>query len=167
MQKPPTRVSPIMLLATGLGFGYAPLAPGTVGAIWGLPLAWAIYQVPAPGSWPSWPIQVGLIAFLFVVGVPVCSAAALRLGKKDPGSVVYDEIATIPIVFLSVTSDLDRPWVWVVGFVLHRVFDILKPPPVRQLERLPGGWGIMADDAGAAVYACAVLRFLVWIIDRI
>jgi phosphatidylglycerophosphatase A len=160
-------MSPVLLLATGLGFGYASVAPGTVGAIWGLPLAWAIYHVPAPGNWPTWPVHLGLIALFFAVGIPVCTAAALRLGKKDPSAVVYDEIATIPIVFLFLPpSALARPWVWVAGFVLHRVFDILKPPPIRQLERFSGGWGIMADDAAAAVFGCCVLHLMVWFVGR-
>jgi len=141
--------------------------PGTVGAIWGLPLSWAIYNIPVLGSWPSWTVHLIVILLLFGVGVPICTAAALRLGRKDPSAVVYDEIVTMPIVFfLLPPSELARPWIWIAGFVLHRVFDILKPPPARQLERLPGGWGIMSDDAAAAVYGCCILHLLVWFVRR-
>ena len=171
MKKTPSernRFSPILLLATGLGFGYSRIMPGTVGALWGLPLAWGISQIPAVGPLPAWSVQAGVILLGLVVGIPLCTAAAAQIGKKDPSSVVYDEIATMPIVyFLLPTGDMARPWVWVAGFVLHRFFDILKPPPCRQLEQLPDGLGIMADDVAAAVYACGVLHLLVWLAGRI
>ena len=163
------RFSPILLVATGLGFGLAPFMPGTFGALWGLPLTWAIYQIPALGPCPAWAVQALAIAGLFVLGVPLCSAAASQLGKKDPSAVVYDEIATMPIVFFLLPlppTGIWPIWVWVAGFVLHRIFDITKPPPARQLERLPTGLGIMADDTAAAVYACVTLHLLVWIVGR-
>jgi phosphatidylglycerophosphatase A len=164
-ESPPNRFSPILLLATGLGFGYARIMPGTVGALWGLPLAWAITRVPAPGGLPNWAVHIAIILLLLAVGVPLCTAAATQLGgKKDPSAVVYDEIATMPIVFLFVPVAIleAHPWLWAAGFLFHRLFDILKPPPCRQLERLPAGLGIMADDVAAAVYAGATLHLLLW-----
>lgn len=156
-----------MLVASGLGLGRSPVAPGTVGSLWGLPLAWAIYQLPIPTGWPAWLVQLFVLAFLFVIGVPICGVAASRLGKKDPAAVVYDEIVTIPIVFfLLPLNELNQAWVWVAGFLAHRVFDILKPPPARQLEHLPAGWGIMADDVAAAVYGCCAVHLLVWLVGR-
>ena len=161
------RFSPVLFLASGFGLGYTPFMPGTFGALWGLPAAWAIYQIPAANPFPPWAIQAMVIVAAFVVGVPLCSAAAARLGKKDPSAVVYDEIATMPIVFfLLPLAELSHIWVWIAGFVLHRIFDILKPPPARQLERLPTGLGIMADDAAAALYACGALHFWVWFVGR-
>ncbi|MCE9556038.1 MAG: phosphatidylglycerophosphatase A [Planctomycetes bacterium] len=163
----PPRFSPVLLLATGLGFGYAPFMPGTFGALWGLPLAWAISHIPPVGPLPVWAIQALVIVAAFAVGVPLCTAAAAQLGKKDPSAVVYDEIATMPIVFFLLPFGGNWPiWVWIAGFVLHRIFDILKPPPARQLERLPTGLGIMADDAAAALYACGALHLLVWFVGR-
>ena len=146
-------------IATGLGLGYAPVAPGTVGALWGVPLAWAVMRTTAlPGQ------LVLLIAF-YLVGIPICSSAARSLGKKDPGAVVWDEIATVPLVFLFVPSRLmDRPEVLLLGFLLHRVFDISKPPPVSQLESLPAGLGIMSDDVVAALYGCAAMHLLLWLV---
>lgn len=159
--------SPVLLIATGLGFGYAPFMPGTFGALWGLPVAWAICHIPATGPLPAWTIQALVTVAAFTVGVPLCSAAAAQLGKKDPSAVVYDEIATMPIVFFLVPlTELSHVWVWIAGFVLHRFFDIVKPPPARQLERLPTGLGIMADDAAAALYACGALHLLVWFVGR-
>lgn len=154
-----TRLGPTVWLASGLGLGFLPWAPGTWGSLWGLPLAWAIGMLP-------WPAGLGVAGVVWLVGVPLCTAAARRLGAKDPGAVVWDEIAAFPVVFLLI--DLQRPFVELLpalagGFVLFRVFDILKPPPIRWLERLRGGWGIMADDLAAGAYACLALHGLVWL----
>jgi phosphatidylglycerophosphatase A len=142
-----------VLLATGLGAGLSPVAPGTVGALWGLPLAWALGHIPGFG------LRAMAIGALGVLGVPICTAAARRLGgDKDPGAIVLDEITSLPITFLLVP--LDNWWIALAGFGLHRLFDILKPPPARQLEGLPEGLGIMADDWMAAVYSCLALYLL-------
>jgi phosphatidylglycerophosphatase A len=143
------------LLATGLGVGLARFAPGTFGALWGLPLAWACGWLPPVA-------QAAAIVVLFLASVPVCTAAARHLGGKDPGAIVLDEIASLPVVFFMVPAD---DWNWklaLAGFLLHRIFDITKPPPARQLERLPEGLGIMADDFAAAVYAGLSLRLVLW-----
>jgi phosphatidylglycerophosphatase A len=144
-----------VLLATGLGVGQALPAPGTFGSLWGLPLAWLLLQLPGIAA------QATVLAVLFAVGVPLCTRAARCLGKKDPGAVVWDELVTVPLVFLGLSSSqFLQPLVLLAGFTLHRFFDILKLPPCRQLERLPAGLGIMADDLAAACYAWLVLRLL-------
>lgn len=152
---PPRRTLSVWL-ATGLGIGFIPWAPGTFGTLWGVPLGWAI------GQWSSPVGQLALIAVLIAVGVPLCTRAVRRLGgQKDPGCVVYDEIASLPVVYWGL--DVDSPWVLVAGFALFRLFDIVKPPPAPRLERLPEGWGVMADDVMAAIYAHLVLRLVVWL----
>lgn len=148
-------------IGTGLGFGYSPKAPGTVGALWGIPLAWLVMQIPSVYA------QIAVLVVLYLVGIPICTSSAHCLGKKDPGEVVWDEIATVPIVFLFVEPRLmSRPEILLLGFALHRVFDISKPPPARQLEKLPDGLGIMSDDVAAGVYGCIamhlILRFVPW-----
>ena len=146
-------------IATGLGFGFAPKAPGTVGAIWGIPLAWAVMRIPSVG------LQLAILVILYLVGIPICTSAARTLGKKDPGEVVWDEIATVPIVFLFVEPRLiDRPEILLLGFVLHRVFDVSKLPPINRLEKLPDGLGIMTDDVLAALYGCAAMHLLLKLI---
>jgi phosphatidylglycerophosphatase A len=140
---------PVLWIATGLGAGYARVAPGTFGTLWGLPLVGVLSQL-------SLPWYVASSVALIVASVPLCYLAALRLGGKDPSAVVLDEIASFPLVFVGIPLWAEQGIRWpllLIGFVLHRVFDIAKPPPVRQLERLPGGWGIVADDLVAAAYA--------------
>jgi phosphatidylglycerophosphatase A len=143
-------------LATGLGVGLVAPAPGTFGAaIWGLPLAWAIGQLPRIG----W--QIGAIIVANLVGIPLATVAGRVLGgKKDNQAIVWDEIATMPIVFLLVPITNWR--VAVAGFAAHRLMDISKPPPARQLERLPDGLGVMADDWIAGIYACLLMGAISW-----
>ena len=141
-------------IATAGPLGHSPLAPGTVGSVLGLALAWGIGQLPS-----VW-LEVATILAICAVGVPICGAAAARLGAgKDPGAIVLDEIAALPIVFFLVKAD--GLVAMLAGFALFRLFDVVKPPPVRQVERLPGGLGIMADDWAAAVYANLVLQMSV------
>jgi phosphatidylglycerophosphatase A len=149
---------PAVFLATGFWAGRAPVAPGTFGAMWGLPLAWGISFIN--GHW----IQVLVIVAICAAGVPICTIAARRLGgQKDPGAIVLDEIASMPITFFLVPHEAwQQPLVVLIGFALHRLFDITKIPPARQLERLPTGLGIMADDWAAGVYSCLVLHAILW-----
>ena len=144
-------------LATGLGVGLVAPAPGTIGGLWGIPIAVAISHVP------GWWLQITVIALLCAAGVPLCDRAVRDLGGvKDPGAIVFDEIASIPIVFLFLPAiTVNLWWVLVLGFALHRLFDITKPPPTRLLERLPGGLGVMADDWMAGIYSCAALNAVV------
>ena len=148
----------VVWLATGLGAGTIRYAPGTVGTLWGVPLAWAILSLPHLG------LQLLVILVLLLLGIPICGVAARRLNLKDPGSVVWDEFTALPIVFLGFpAAAMSSPLVVVLGFVLFRVFDISKLAPARQLERLPGGWGVMSDDVAASLYALLVMRGIVWI----
>jgi phosphatidylglycerophosphatase A len=146
------RGHPAWWLATAGGIGYSPRAPGTIGALLGVALTVAISQIP------SWSLQAVVILGLCAAGVPICHVVARQSGKSDPSFVIYDEIVTVPIVFLGQGSmDLPPVSILLSGFLLHRFFDITKPPPIRQLEMLPGGWGIMLDDVAAAAFACIVL----------
>jgi phosphatidylglycerophosphatase A len=151
--------SPAVWLATGFGVGLVSYAPGTIGTLlWGMPLAWAVGYLPAIG----W--RVLAIALLIAVGVPVCTAAGRALGgKKDNQAIVWDEIVTLPVAFLIVP--LANWKIALAGFCLHRLMDITKPPPARQVERLPDGLGVMADDVAASIYACLALAGLAWL-DR-
>jgi phosphatidylglycerophosphatase A len=136
------------LVATGLGSGYSPLAPGTAGSIVGL-----LLFLPLAGF--SWPAQLAATAALTLVGVLAAGRVARSVGRKDPGLVVVDEVAGQWVTFLALPF---TPLIALAGFLLFRVMDIVKPWPARDLERLPGGWGIMADDVAAGIYAHLLLR---------
>jgi phosphatidylglycerophosphatase A len=142
------------LLATGLGCGYAPVAPGTVGSLLGLALYWPLTRLALPA-------RLAGLAALILAGTAAATLVARRLGDEDPGVVVVDEVAGmwVTLLFLPLT-----PLTATAGFFLFRVMDVFKPFPARSLERLPGGWGVMADDLMAGVYANLAVRLLlvVW-----
>ncbi len=139
-------------LALGLGAGDSPIAPGTVGSLWGPILVWGL---SAGGVESLWLLPV--LVLLFLIGVPLCEAGSQYFGKKDPGAVVFDEIAAYPLVHLLVPLSWTTVW---IGFILFRIFDILKPWPIKKFERLPGGWGVMADDIIAALYAMLAMKLI-------
>ena len=136
------------VVATAFGSGYSPVAPGTAGSLVGLALF-----VPLAGR--SLPVQLAAVAIVTVVGALAGGRVATILGLEDPGLVVVDEVAGQWVTLLALPF---TPVIAVAGFLLFRVMDIVKPWPARDLENLPGGWGIMADDLAAGVYAHLVLR---------
>jgi phosphatidylglycerophosphatase A len=136
----------------------------------GLPLAiatgaaatWCSGAIGLSGQAGVAAIEVAIVAVLVVASVPIATRAARLLASKDPGPVVIDEAIALPLV-LSVVPPADRGLiVLAAAFVLFRIFDIAKPPPCRQLERLPAGLGIMADDQAAAVMAAGCLALARW-----
>jgi len=142
----------ILFAAEGFGLGRIPFAPGTFGSLWGLPLGWLFcYGI-------DWRGRLTIGAALFLAGIPLCGRAAELRHRKDPGSVVWDEIAAFPLVYAFVPIHVGT---LLAGFVLFRIIDIAKPPPIRKLERLGGGLGIMIDDQIAAVWAACLLTLLV------
>jgi len=146
-------------LATGMGVGLVVPAPGTIGGLWGLPFAWALGFLEPSAQ------QTAIVLSVFAA-VAICSLAARALGGgKDPQAIVLDEIVALPIVYLGVWQR--SPAIWVTGFLLFRLFDITKPFPAPQAERLNSGWGIMADDCVAAGYACLALHALLWLDDAL
>jgi len=138
-----------LALATTLGIGYVPFAPGTVGSLAGLLLWWLLPQSTA--------VHALAIVALFIVGSWSGSVAERHFGKTDPGPVVIDEVMGMLVTLFM------NPVGWkgaVVAFFLFRLADVVKPYPANRLERLPGGVGVMADDGMAAVYANLALRLL-------
>ncbi len=135
-------------------FGFAPIAPGTAGSVAGLALFWAVRSMRS-----TW-IEVAVLLVVTVAGVAAASAAETRYRRRDPGLVVIDEVAGMLVTLLAVPVGIIGA---VVGFFAFRLFDIVKPFPVRQAERLPRGWGVMADDLVAGVYAQGMLRLVLWL----
>lgn len=138
-----------LAVASVFGLGRAPIAPGTVGSVGGVALAWGLHALAGP-----WGVVAGA-ALVTAVGVAAAGRAERILGVTDPGRVVIDEVAgqMVALFFLSPT-----PVALAAGFLLFRVFDILKPWPASRLEGLPGGSGIMADDLAAGLYANLILQ---------
>ena len=138
------------VIATGFGSGYSPIAPGTAGSLVGLVFVWPLMQLSSS-------LQVATVILVSLVGVAAATHVARRVGIEDPGIVVVDEVVGMwaTLLFLPLS-----PWTAGIGFLLFRVMDIVKPYPARQLESLPGGWGIVADDLMAGIYANLCLRGL-------
>jgi len=141
-----------LAIATALGVGYAPVAPGTFGSAAGL-LLWAVLP-------KSIAVQAGAIVLLFAAGSWSGSVAERHFGKTDPGQVVADEVMGMLITLFLIPVNWPGA---IVGFFLFRAADIVKPFPANRLERLPGGVGVMADDGMAAVYANLALRAIIWL----
>ncbi|MCA1618693.1 MAG: phosphatidylglycerophosphatase A [Acidobacteria bacterium] len=164
-----------MALAT-CGVGLIPLAPGTWGSAVGVGVYLGLVRVSEKGfdyvvargldlSPQAFPVVLNTVLLLTIlvvslVGTWAATRAEKLLGKKDPGAVVVDEVAGQLITFLFVPW-LAGPWTIFAGFLAFRVFDIWKPYPVRRLEGLGGGLGIMADDMLAGFYAAAAMSLLV------
>ncbi len=148
----PRLTRPAHWLAFGLGAGLAPRAPGTFGTLAAVPLYLALAGLPLPA-------YLVLIVALFAWGVWLCGVTARDLGVHDHPGIVWDEV----VGYLVTMTAAPPGWGAVVaGFVLFRLFDILKPWPIGALDRrLTGGLGIMADDLLAGVFAALVLH-LVW-----
>ncbi len=143
------------VLATFFGVGLAPLAPGTAASA----VAAGLYVFALHGL--SAPLYALLVVALFFIGVSASSAYARELGRPDPGRIVIDEVCgqLVALAFL--------PAVWLaagVSFALFRLFDIVKPWPIRRLEDLPAGWGIMADDVAAGLAAALTARLVLLVV---
>ena len=141
------------LIATGLGSGYSPFAPGTAGSVLGLLLWWPLVVTPL------W-VQAGAIILVSIVGVFAATHMARVVGLKDPGIVVVDEVVGM---WLSLFALPLTPWTAALGFLLFRALDVWKPFPARRLELLPEGWGIVADDLMVGLYANILLRAALWL----
>lgn len=145
-----------LAVATALGVGYVPIAPGTAGSAVGL-LLWAVLPASAV-------VQTPVILGMLVIGSITGTVAERHFKKRDPRHVVLDEVMGMLITLYLI------PVGWIgatIGFLLFRAADVVKPFPANRLERLPGGLGVMADDAMAAVYANLVLRLILLIFPNV
>ena len=144
-----------LLLATGFGVGYSPRAPGTLGTLVAIPVYYSLSNVPSPLY------EITLIGFVFL-SVWVSGNAEIFFGKKDDQRIVIDEIIGFLTTMLWVPKTIRFV---IIGFFLFRFFDILKPFPIRRLEKgFKGGFGVVLDDVLAGVYANIVLRLIYGII---
>ena len=145
-----------VFLATGFYIGKIPLAPGTFGSLIGLPLCFLLAGIQ---------ISAAIIAALLIIALAIwiSNVAERALERRDPGCIVIDEIAGMVVTLIGLPFNLTTA---AIGFILFRILDILKPFPIRILDkRLPGGLGIVADDVVAGMFANVLIRILVVILD--
>jgi phosphatidylglycerophosphatase A len=153
-------VKSIEFLATLGPIGKKCPAPGTFGSFAGvlavLLLSWST-QLPL--------LTIGLLFIpLILVGIPICTEAEKSIGRSDPGEVIWDEFASIPLVYLGLPASISlvnprEMLVWlVVGFIYFRIFDIIKPLGIKRIQHIGKGLGVMIDDVLAAVYAAGLLH---------
>jgi len=151
----PSRPQWATLIATFFGVGYLRPGPGTWGSAATVILWAALAQALTPAL--RTPIAFALAAFVTLIGIPAATRVARASSNKDPQFVVIDEVAGQLIALIAVPLNWKA---FLTGFILFRAFDILKPPPVRQLEKLPEGTGIVLDDVAAGLYAFVVMQLL-------
>jgi len=158
-QTEPLTTEPAPLWATAVAtffwIGRLRPGPGTWAALVTTGLWWLLASHLPPAV--HVPLIAVIIAFVLAIGIPASTLEARGCGKKDPSHVVIDEVTGQLVTLIAC------PIVWqalLAGFILFRVFDILKPPPIRRLEKLPEGTGIVVDDLGAGVYALICLQLL-------
>jgi len=139
----------VRTIATVGGIGYLPFVPGTAGSAVGLGIAWILCASPLQQ----------IIGCLVVIGLALWSAGptARAMGQTDPRSIVIDEVAGMMVAVA--TLPVGGP-LYLAGFLIFRFLDVAKPPPIRQLERLPGSWGILLDDLLAGLMTNLILRAL-------
>lgn len=154
MNKVPPSVwrNPWHFTAFGFGSGAAPFAPGTFGTL-------AAVLLYLPLQYLPWFSYLLLVVVAFAVGVVICERTSKDIGVHDHGGIVWDEFVGYWLTMLFAPAG----WVWIViGFVLFRIFDIAKPPPIGWLDKqVKGGMGIMVDDVVAGIYAMLCLQLLV------
>lgn len=158
-----------LVVATGLGSGFAPVAPGTFGSLVGLLIAYGLVELLKFEVLLLQNSILGVSAALTAAGVWAAARAERIFERKDAGQIVIDEVCGQLISFAFIAPYLVKlgggwRWALLVGFVLFRAFDILKPYPLRRLEGLGGGLGVMADDVLAGLYVAVALSFLLLVL---
>ena len=156
---PPSKKKTLWAWAVGTFFGAGLLGPGpgTYGSISAVLLWYAAAHIlhPSPIALAIGTTMAAIIVTL--IGVPAATIVARESGREDPGHVVIDEVAGQLIALIAIPADWRHA---ALSLLLFRAFDILKPPPIRQLERLPTGTGIMLDDVAAGLFALAVAQII-------
>ncbi|MEO1261334.1 MAG: phosphatidylglycerophosphatase A [Bacteroidota bacterium] len=164
VRRPPSALSALWkIIASGFGSGYAPLAPGTAGAMVGCLILWLLHCA-LPSFFFGENAWIGLallILIFFFLGVKSADEMEAEWGH-DPAKVVVDEMVGVWIAMLFVPFTFQN---LLIAFVLFRIFDIWKPLGIRRMEKMKGGWGVMMDDVLAGVYALVVLQGILFLIN--
>ena len=156
----PERTTWAWWVATFFGAGYLHPGPVTHASLITVVFWWVLASRLAPTQ--HLPVLAVLALVATLVGIPAATIVARESGRKDPQQVVIDEVAGQMIALLGFPFFVPLTWKYLLAsLILFRAFDIVKPPPVRQLEKLPGGWGIMLDDVAAGLLALVSLQLLI------
>lgn len=144
-------------LAFGFGSGLAPVAPGTFGTLVAIPPYLLLATL-------DWPFYLAAVVLALVAGIYICDYTSKALGVADHGAIVWDEIVGFWITMIAVPL----AWQWIVaGFVLFRLFDIVKPWPIRNVDaKMKGGAGVMLDDVLAGLYALGCLQLALLVLEQ-
>lgn len=144
--------NPIHFLAFGFGFGLAPVAPGTFGTLVAIPIYYLLMGLPV---WA----YIAIVVALFLFGIFLCETTSNNLKVHDHSGIVWDEIVGYLITMIAAP----RGWQWMIlGFILFRFFDILKPWPIKMIDaRIKGGFGIMFDDVVAGFFGLIIIQLIV------
>lgn len=140
----------ILILASGFGAGFSPFAPGTAGTLFAIPVALAFSLLSSPLH------ELTLVTFCFL-SFWIADKAQSHWGRRDDPRIVIDEIVGFLLTMLWLPTTAG--WI-IAGFFLFRFFDILKPPPIRRLEKIRGGFGVVLDDVLAGIYGNIVLQLI-------
>jgi phosphatidylglycerophosphatase A len=140
----------LLFFSAGFGVGYSPIAPGTLGTLLAIPLYFFLSQIPFPLY------ELTLLAFFFL-STWISEQAQLYWGKKDDQRIVIDEMMGFLVTMLWVPK---TTLTIIAGFILFRLFDIIKPPPIRRLENVKGGYGVVLDDVVAGIYGNIILHII-------
>lgn len=149
-----------ILIATFFNTGRLPIAPGTAASL----VTTALVYFIAPYRQAPLLIKLAIILALFLIGIPAANESERYFKKKDPRQCVIDEVPGQMLGLLLIPHD---PWYYFAGFILFRVFDILKPYPIKKLEKVPHGPGIMIDDIAAGLFALAALHLGIYLLKTL
>ncbi|MHB8171638.1 MAG: phosphatidylglycerophosphatase A family protein [Thermincolia bacterium] len=139
----------VKIISSGFGLGYSPVASGTVGSLLGIPLVWL------------YPNSLVMALFLIILGVWSSSQGEKLFGEKDSSKIVIDEVVGYYLAMWA----LPLTWPFFLSaFLLFRILDVIKPGPIRRLQELKGGWGVMADDLAAGILTNIILRVFYFIV---
>jgi len=143
--------NPVHFLAFGFGSGLAPFAPGTFGTLIAIPLYWLM-------QFQSLAVYLSIVLVVCIVGIWICDKSSEMLGVHDHSGIVWDEFAGFFITMIAAP----KGWLWIlIGFLLFRLFDVLKPWPISILDKkMQGGLGIMIDDIVAGIFALVCLQLI-------
>lgn len=144
----------VKLIATGIGTGYCPIIPGTIGSLLGVVIFFLLLKLKLPPA--GWTL---LLIILFFTGVAAAGRAEKLFSKKDCREIVIDEIAACILFLLFIPH---TKWYIISAFIIFRVLDVAKPFPINDSQRLPGGWGIMVDDLIAGIYTALIVNSFIF-----